>query len=363
MYITDKNNTNYSHSNFSTLDYVLKEMAYGESKELVNFFKQLFSYGEDIIKEHNDIVTTNKNKQLEAIKNQFNKDLISLKEKEEQLKSLGIKLSNKNSFITSLGLINSNQTYYETFNGLSYTNFSYLTNDDELNIAKSDEKHYAKRKFFISSIKERKYLRSRKESLLLEKAELEKKLKLPFFKEKNKVRLEIIKIELYEIEKALNNYKNMFNTIKRYALLNDEQKESIIEYCKLVDEIDILSTKYNEALYGDRDKYYSDKQLTITLKEYIDKDIWYKALTRMFRENDISLEYLDKIFNQIEDSSNKWKDKSFEMRTSSAEDRDILKYKQLVSFFLDEIYNKEMDDVLTKKTTYSDLSNSKKLVK
>lgn len=348
----------------SHLDYILKEMAYGDSHEMKSFFTKLFSYGEEIRKELNEEKKKQHQSLLDDFIIQINSQLAVLEEAERKLQQLYINLGQKTKITFGY---NSHEYYYKLFNDLEYDDFRVTSDNMDDNVKNTDEVFKRKKVKLAEETAKLNNLETRKQRLLMEKAKLEKKLKYPFGKDNNISHLAEIEEELKEIENFYSNYSLLYEQVNQYEQLSDEQKVAIIEYIQGTYCLQDIISKHEHVFYN-RPSYYSDVHLTFTYNyDEIDTDMWFKALSRMFERENLDLAYIDKVFDQIEQAPYHWMDKDLEMCSHGPKDFAVDSYEQLIHFFLENIYYPEYDNVLTIRVHFADLAyeqdSAKKLVK
>lgn len=338
----------YSSSRYSYISYLLKELQHGESIELSDFVTKLFSYGNEIVEEHNNEVLAAYRQQLEAIHSEYLDYLIHFKETEEKLHQLNIDLSGKGrDYIFDRNF--EDLEVYGIFNGIMIKDFYTRSDNCEENVRKSDDLFEQKRKELKKQANRVVSLKAKKQELLAEVVELEKKIKIPFGRKEKIKRLEEVQEKIHRIDKSIEDITVEFEKVLQYERLTFEQKLAIMEYIHARRELSKIHSRYDH-LYYNSPCTYSSVHLTITSE--VDADLWFKALSRMFEREDIDLEYIDKVFDQIEQAPAKWIPQELEMRSSCGA---VEEYRQLLSFLLNYVYFPEYCDVLTRRVRYTDI--------
>lgn len=355
--------TSYTHHKFHPEfdHYVLKEMSSGEAPELLEFMDKLFSYGEEIVQEHNDGVERQKQEELAAIREEFMKNLVSFKDAENRLQELHINLGRK--IVERLSYHEADSyTVFKSFNGLDITDFIVSSDDDIINLNATDDNFRKKKEKIQADILKISELKLRRKELLVEIERLEQRVKLPFGRDNNNRRLLAAREELARVDESLAHIFSIIEQLEAYEQLSQEQKIAIIHYIEELHNINHLQYQYSSC-YWNSSATYSSVHLTISGDDNVDVDLWFRALSRMFEKEDIDLAYIDTVFNQIEAAPAKWIDKDYEMHSYGPRDYSVEKYKQVLNFFLNYIFYPEYYDVLTRRVQYADIQEEATKVK
>lgn len=334
---------------YTDAHYLLKEIIDGDSFELSDFFKKLYSCGEEILEEDYQREKAEYDKKINNIKSKFYEYSVRLRDLEEKLHSLDVHLGDSRD-ITDLSVDDSNVLeVFDSFNGLHLSEFYSHDSDTFSNLKKSDESIEKREKgLHEASIKIRE-LKELLGSLLLEKDEVEHSLKFPFYKDIKLSRLEDVQRNIFKINKMIQDATVEFETIQKYQELSEEQKLAIIEYLMIKDEMVKLNFDYSDLReYAPR--YYSYAVLSEEKSQFTDSDIWYRSLSRVFERENIDLSYVDQLFSQIQNATLKWENQESEL-SSDKMNLFVGKYKKMIDFFLKQFYYSEYDDVKAKVKT------------
>ncbi len=344
---------------YTDAHYLIKEIVDGDSFELSDFFKKLYSCGEEILEEDYQREKAKYDKNINNIKSKFYEYFVRLRDLEEKLHSLNVHLGDSRD-ITDLSVDDSSVLeVFDSFNGLHLSEFYSYDSDIFSNLKKSDDSIEKREKGLRESAIKIRELKEQLGGMLLEKADVEKSLKFPFYKDAKLRRLEDVQRNIFKINKMIQDATVEFETIQKYQELSEEQKLAIIEYLMVTDELMKLNFDYSN-LKEYAPYYYSYAVLSEENSHVIDSDIWYRSLSRVFERENIDLSYVEQLFSQIQNAIQKWKNQDSEL-SSDKMNLFIGKYKKMIDFFLENIYYSEYDDVLVRRVHYSDMQEEAKV--
>ncbi len=323
---------------------ILKEISTKNSTELTTFFETLFINGKELVQEYNERINAekkNKQKELERVISKLFRDFEKLEKNIFYMNTMIANRKRISNLSRELKKRTFNPEFYKSFNGVDIEAFSIESDDNQENLKISDESYLETKRSFISNQKERKELIAKKRELQESKRKIESHLRTPFIGKRNIKKLKNIRKMIKETDKKLAVFEQMEAFIKNYESLSDNQKLAIIEYRKMLIELQQLCSEYHALINSYNEKAVNNLH-SIILREKDNTDFWYHALSRMFKNNSISSEYINKVFQQIEKARKEHRD----IRNSidSNEKNKIL--LPAVKFFLDNIYYEEKDMVL-----------------
>jgi len=189
--------------------------------------------------------------------------------------------------------------------------------------------------------------------LIKELENLKSMINFPIGKDKRLGRIECIKKEIAKIDEYLKSEYLESKRVFDYELLTYEQKASIIKYIKIMEKINSLCFEYQKN--NKQDHFLTDVHIKIDYSFEKNEELWLRALYRMFREENMDLEYIDNVFEQIWQTLVKGVNDEYDMRTRGGRDFDVEKYGQVVNFFMDIIYAYEIQNILIQRISYSDI--------